>query len=131
MSGDRVAGAALAAVGARFRLHGRDPASGLDCVGLVAHALTAAGWEGEVPTGYAIRGRSAAAIAASLDARLVRCDGERPGDILLVAAGPAQFHLGVRTRTGLVHADAGLRRVVERPGAVPWPLIGAWRIEET
>jgi hypothetical protein len=28
---------------------------------------------------------------------------------------------------GVVHADAALRRVVERQGALAWPLVAAWR----
>lgn len=48
--------------------------------------------------------------------------------MLLMAAGPGQLHLGIRTVGGFVHADAGLRRVVERPGMPPWPLIGVWRM---
>lgn len=47
-------------------------------------------------------------------------------DVLLFASGPGQLHLAVRAGGGLVHADAGLRRVVLRPGVAPWPLLGAW-----
>ena len=58
------------------------------------------------------------------------CDGLLAGDLLLFAAGPGQLHLAVRTAGGLVHADAGLGRVAERPGADPWPLLCAWRLGE-
>ena len=119
-----VAAAALATVGARFRLHGRDVEHGLDCVGVVALALRGGGYRGAVPTGYGLRGGDPAAV---LDAALVRCDGMAAGDVLLMATGPGQRHLAVRTARGFVHADAGLRRVVERPGA-SWPVIGAWRM---
>ncbi len=63
-----------------------------------------------------------------LDRMLVRVDEAEAGDVLLMAAGPGQVHLGIRTVGGFVHADAGLRRVVERPGMPPWPLIGVWRM---
>ncbi|WP_426290267.1 hypothetical protein [Sphingomonas sp. TWP1-3-1] len=43
---------------------------------------------------------------------------------------PGQLHFAVRTRRGLVHADATLRRVVERPGPVEAPVLGCWRIGE-
>ena len=33
MSAQALAEAAAALVGSRFRLHGRDPATGLDCIG--------------------------------------------------------------------------------------------------
>ena len=130
MSGEHVAAAARALVGARFRLHGRDPATGLDCVGLVAAALTAAGWRGRVPTGYALRGGDDDRVAALLDAGLARVDGPMgSGDIVLTRPGAAQLHLLVLTGRGFVHADASLRRVVERPGTPPWPVAGAWRIK--
>ncbi|MEG3084335.1 peptidoglycan endopeptidase [Sphingomonas sp. PB2P12] len=119
-----VAEAALRAVGTRFRLHGRD-ADGLDCVGLVALALRAGGHRGEVPTGYALRGGD----VAMLDRLLVRVTEAQPGDVLAMAVGPGQFHLGIRTAAGFVHADAGLRRVVARPGEPPWPILGVWRME--
>ena len=119
-----VAEAALRAVGTRFRLHGRG-ADGLDCVGLVALALRAGGYAGEVPTGYSLRGGD----WRFLDRMLVRVAEAEPGDVLLMAAGPGQVHLGIRTAGGFVHADAALRRVVERPGMPPWPLIGVWRME--
>jgi hypothetical protein len=123
-----VARAARALVGRRFRLHGRGET--LDCVGVVALALRGAGWWGEVPSGYALRGGDPAVVAGRLDAALVRVEEGRPGDVLLMAVGPGQLHLGVRIDGGFVHADAGLARVVERPGAPPWPVIGIWRWEE-
>lgn len=126
-SGQAVAAAALAAVGAPFRLHGRGP-DAFDCVGLVAWALRAGGWVGAVPTGYRLRSGEPAVMAALVGAGLERCHGEAPGDVLLMRTGPGQVHLGVRVAGGLVHADAGLGRVVLRPGAEPWPVIGAWRL---
>lgn len=124
-----VVAAARAAVGARFRLHGRDPATGLDCVGLAAHACRAGGAEVAVPRGYALRGGDAAAIVRVVEAGgLVAVEDERPGDLLLCASGPGQFHLAIADEDGVIHADAMLRRVVARPGAVPWPVIGRWRL---
>lgn len=124
-----VAAAARRTVGAPFRLHGRDPATGLDCVGVAAVALRAGGHVGAVPDGYRLRSGDARRFAACW-AALVATDGDAPGDVLLCRAGPGQLHLAVRTAGGLVHADAGLRRVVERPGAVPWPVLAAWRVGE-
>lgn len=116
---------ALGAVGARFRLHGRAPATGLDCVGLAALAY---GRE-DAPTGYRLRGGSADEVVRALGDGFVPADGARPSDLLLFRPGPGQLHLGVRTDAGFVHADAGLGRVVERPGRFPWPLAAAWRRE--
>lgn len=111
-------------VGARFRLHGRAPESGLDCVGLVAAALG----RSDAPSGYALRGGSAEGFVAMLDAAgLEAVERAEAGDVLLIEAGARQFHLGVWTGAGLVHADAGLRRVVETPGWPRWRVVGIWR----
>lgn len=129
--GAAVAVAATALVGARFRLHGRDPRFGLDCVGVAAAALRGGGHEGPAPEGYALRGGSAEGWSARLDAAgLVRVDDAQAGDLMLLATGPGQFHLAVLTTRGFVHADAGLRRVVEVPGRPRWPAIGIWRVED-
>lgn len=117
-------------MGARFRVHGRTPEEGLDCVGLVAWALSAGGWRGEVPSGYRLRSGDLGRIAGLIEAvGLVRVEEVRAGDVVLAVSGPGQVHLAVLTGEGFVHADAMLRRVVERPGAVPWPVIGFWRFE--
>ena len=115
MTGATIVSRARSVLGVRFRPQGRDPAYGLDCVGLVAWA---AGLE-DVPADYALRGGDPAAIAALLDGFGRRVETALPGDVLLFAAGAAQFHLAVSTGEGLVHADAALRRVVERPGPPP------------
>ena len=118
---------ARALVGTRFRPHGRDPATGLDCVGLAGLAMGVA----ELPSGYALRGGTAEAVAAAIDAAgLLRC-AARPGALGLAESGPGQWHLLVLTDTGLVHADAGRRRVVERPGPVPWPVWGWWCVPQS
>lgn len=118
--GKRAVAAARACVGERFRLHGRDPALGLDCVGLAACAYALDG----VPTGYALRGGREADALAWLDRLGFRAvDEARPGDLLLLRPGPFQLHLAIATPGGFVHADAGLRRVVEAPGPPRWPLV--------
>lgn len=123
--------AARGAVGARFRLHGRAVESGLDCAGLAALAMRAGGAEGVLPRGYALRSGDVAQVRAAIAAWGLRAveDGQ-PGDLLLLAAGPGQLHLAIDSGSGILHADAMLRRVVERPGAPPWPVIGRWRINE-
>lgn len=112
-------------LGTPFKLHGRDPVDGVDCVGLVALIY---GQIDGVPTGYAMRNAQGLRWALDLDEHLERRGDEQvePGDVLLMQAGPAQYHVGVWTGDGLIHADARLRRVVETPGAVPWPILGVW-----
>lgn len=110
-------------------MHGRTPAEGLDCVGLVAWALAAGGWRGAVPSGYRLRSNPEPVAGLIENVGLDRVEEGRAGDVVLAASGPGQGHLAIVTESGFVHADAMLRRVVERPGAMPWPVIGYWRFE--
>jgi murein DD-endopeptidase / murein LD-carboxypeptidase len=116
-------------LGTPFKLHGRDPEDGVDCVGLVALIM---GRTDNVPTGYAMRNvQGVRWIIEMDDVAERRTDGlYGPGDILLMQAGPAQYHLGCWSGEGLIHADARLRRVVETPGPLAWPVLGVWRFSE-
>lgn len=120
---DDVAARARALIGTRFRPQGRGR-EGIDCIGLAAAALGLA----EARRDYALRGGDLVALEAELSAAGLRPVEERlAGDVIVLRSGPGQLHLGVWTGEGMVHADAGLRRVVERPGAPPWPVVGIWR----
>ena len=122
--GEAIVARARALIGVRFRPQGRSAAGGLDCIGLAAAAAGVAG----VPGRYALRGGSVATLAAGLRAAGFRpCGTPTPGDLMVLRAGPEQLHLGVWTGRGLVHADAGLRCVVERPGVPLWPVLSIWR----
>jgi cell wall-associated NlpC family hydrolase len=133
--GERVAAHARSLLGTRFRLHGRDPATGLDCVGLVLECLEAAGRPLAVPASYRLRNTDIASLlqfgerdgVSTADLPL------QPGDILLVSPGPAQHHLLVALGPdSFVHAHAALRRVVEtpvtHPTRLPWPILRHWRL---
>ena len=127
MTPDRFAAAAEALLGAPFRLGGRDPATGVDCVGLVACALDGA----EAPTGYALRNSTIdrhLAFAARAGFRAASGAIER-GDLILAQPGPAQHHLIVALGAAhYAHAHAGLRRVVLHAGPLPWPERARWRL---
>lgn len=125
----RIVARARLAVGAPFRPQGRSIEDGLDCAGLAAFAFAAAK-EG-VPCDYALRGAALEALVRQLGALgFVPAPGVeyRAGDLGVFAPGPVQLHLAIVTGTSLIHADAGLRRVVERPLPAPWPLAGLWRV---
>jgi cell wall-associated NlpC family hydrolase len=123
-AGQEIARRALSLVGVRFRAQGRVPEHGLDCVGLVAAAVGA----DRARADYRIRGGLIEELAAELArAGLEPVEAAAVGDVLVMRAGPEQLHLGVVTPAGFVHADARLRRVVERPGAPPWPVLQVWR----
>jgi len=130
-AGEALARAAEALVGTPFRLHGRDPGRGLDCVGLVAASLAAIGRAAPAPMRYGLRNTDiAAALRFAAGAGLIETDGPvRPGDVLLARPGPAQHHLLVAASGGhFIHAHAGLRRVVATPGPPAWPILHHWRL---
>ncbi|UIP07143.1 peptidoglycan endopeptidase [Erythrobacter sp. SDW2] len=118
-------------IGSRFRLHGRDPATGLDCVGVVAACLKAAGRPIRVPPVYGLRNTDIAPLLG-LSERADAKSGALPcqsGDILLVWPGPAQHHLLLAAGPhSFIHAHATLRRVVETPFPAPWPIERHWRL---
>lgn len=117
---------ARALVGARFRPQGRDE-RGLDCIGVVLAAFEV--HSGSVRRDYSLRGEHLDEVRAGLREhfRPVPVPQIRPGDVLVMAAGPQQIHLGIRTAAGFVHAHAGIRRVVETPGTPEWPIVAAYR----
>ena len=130
----RLAREAEALIGTPFRLHGRDPATGLDCIGLLAAAMACAGQPIALPTGYPLRLRELAQWlprAATLGFAEAR-GAYRAGDVVMLQPGPAQFHLAIADRgLGWIHAHAGLRRVV-RDAALPAGTIAIhWRLRRT
>ncbi len=127
--GERVWAAALALVGVRFRLHGRDPAHGLDCVGLVAASYAAAGHcVDAVPDDYRLRDVSLPQIDGWLCAAGLRAVASHAlGDVVVSDMGRGQMHLMIAGACASVHAHAGLRRVVLMPGAVGL-VVGRWRV---
>lgn len=130
-AGTALAAAAEALVGTPFRLHGRDPASGLDCVGLVAAALASIGRPAPAPRAYGLRNRAISDLLGFASrAGLAEADGAiLAGDVLLVRPGPLQHHLLIAAENArFVHAHAGLRRVVATPGPLASPIVRHWRL---
>ena len=132
MSGNELAYAAEGFVGASFRLHGRDPIRGLDCVGLILLAMAEIGRPVRLPVSYQLRNLeperflelpAAAGFVEPANAEL------EDGDVLAFAPGPGQLHLAVvGIGGGIIHSHAGLRRVVRTPFPLPWPIVGHWRL---
>ena len=118
---------ARACLGVRFRPGGRSRETGLDCVGLAAEAVRAA-----APDGLAQRGTPKLNFDAVAGAARLARAGEplAPGDLLLMQVAARQLHLAVWTGDGIVHADAGLRRVVERPGRPEWTVVAVYRLPD-
>lgn len=127
--GDRIAAAARAELGRPFRAQGRGD-EGLDCAGLAIRALHAGGWEQDIPR-LPLRGHAPEQVLKWLvEAGLMEgaVSGALPGDILLAYPATRQAHLAVRTSAGFVEANAGLRRVVERPWDAGLGWHSAWRL---
>lgn len=133
--GERLGAAALSLVGAPFRMHGRDPATGLDCVGVAVAALALTGRPVTPPADYALRG----GCPLRFDGWAAACGFtgapslglSASGDVLLCALGAQQFHVLVDAGAVFVHAHLGLRRVTASPKPLPWPVIRRWRLLET
>jgi len=127
-AGERVVTRARTLIGARFRAQGRIADQGLDCIGV---AMMATGTDPQrVRSDYRLRSGDPEQLNAGLDGcgflRLAPAAAEA-GDVLVVRAGAMQLHVVILTDIGFIHADAALRRVVEVPGPVPWPVLSAWR----
>ena len=131
MTPARLAREAEALLGTRFRLHGRDPATGIDCIGLLVAALARGGNHIAVPTGYPLRLRELAHWLPDPEACGFAPAREpfRPGDVVMLQPGPAQFHLAIADHgLGWVHAHAGLRRVVHEAALPGGTVIAHWRL---
>ncbi len=124
-----LAAAAASLVGVRFRLHGRDPTTGLDCVGVVAEAMRRAGTQPVVPTGYRLHSASISGLLPFVAANnFVQVTHPGEADVVLVMVSPVQPHLLIGTPDGFVHAHAGIGRVTLLPGLLPWPAACGWRV---
>jgi cell wall-associated NlpC family hydrolase len=131
-TGADFARAAEALVGCPFRLHGRDPQDGLDCIGLLQAAFSAVGIAADLPSGYSLRTSRWQGLGRhAQDLGLQRAHGGiEPGDVCLFQPSPAQMHFAIAAtgRDRFVEAHSGLRRVVISPGPYPYPLLRHWRL---
>lgn len=117
---------ARALVGAPFRLQGRSD-QGFDCIGVAIAVFDVSA--DQVRRDYRMRGNHAIEMRETLERyfRRVPATQLRPGDLMLLRVSDDQLHIAIRTARGFVHADAGLRSVVETPGMPDWPMLGAYR----
>jgi cell wall-associated NlpC family hydrolase len=126
----RIARAASDLVGTPFRLQGREPSTGLDCIGLVLASLAATKITLALPADYRPQRRHFALPHEALAAAgLIAVRGpRRVGDLLLLQTAPAQVHMAVAVGGHrIIHAHAGLRRVVESPLPDHWRVLACWR----
>lgn len=130
MTGGDLAAAAQSLVGIPFRLHGRDPQSGLDCIGLFGAAMARAGCPVALPNGYPLRTLAPEVWLPTPESCgfAAAAGATEPGDVLLMRLGAAQVHLAIVSARGWVHAHAGLRRVVCGPPLAAASIIHRWRL---
>ncbi|EZP74640.1 hypothetical protein BV97_04836 [Novosphingobium resinovorum] len=127
----RLAAAALTLVGTPFRLHGREPGVGLDCVGVIEAAFARSGRAVRLANGYPLRTRIVPSVRLDLERLGLEPVGDTllPGDVLMLRPSTCQLHLAmVICGTSVVHAHAGLRRVVHSALPPDWPLLHHWRL---
>ena len=126
----RFASEAEGLVGSPFRLHGRDPEHGLDCVGVALVALRRCGIGAPDTGGYTLRLGEPARFAQRARGYGFEpaCGNLLPGDLVFLRPSPCQLHLAiVSMQGGIVHAHAGLRRVVHQPPIDDWAQQSHWR----
>jgi cell wall-associated NlpC family hydrolase len=115
-------------VGTRFRPQGRVPGLGLDCIGVALLAAAGAGVLLPPLPAYALGGDHGDLLDATcrmigLRPRRGGLPRARPGDLILFQLGAGNRHVAVLSDSGIIHAHAGLRQVVEGPLPPDWPVV--------
>ncbi len=106
---------ARACVGAGFRHQGRNPAQGLDCVGLIVYVAKALGLSDFDLTDYKkIPGKEAITrhVTAAGYPEHPKAD-MRPGDVLILRFGRYLEHSAIVSDRGIIHACEKYGGVVE------------------
>lgn len=121
--------AARAGVGTRFRPQGRAPGLGLDCVGVALLAMAGAGIPAPVLPAYTLGGDHRELLAAACRGLGLRhVPPGRPGDFIVFSLAEGHVHLAVLSEAGIIHAHAGLGRVVEGPVPDDWPVLAQLKL---
>lgn len=120
-------------IGTPFRLRGRSR-NGVDCIGLVSLALSVVGRTPPPLPNYSMRNLGTERFDILIDTAgfAVTLEPQLAGDVLLLRPSAAQYHLAIVGPTAkIIHAYAGLGRVVASRAPLPWPIETRWRLEET
>lgn len=126
-----VVAAATACIGTPFRPQGRLAGTGLDCVGLVLHALAAAGRQLPATFDHVYDGsrrHDVSGALAGLGLRPRAGTFERPGDVAIFDCAPGPLHFGIIGAVGLIHADQTIGRVVRCSRRLAWPRLPSWTL---
>jgi len=127
---EAIAAAVGRCLGTPFRPQGRVAGVGLDCIGVALIAAAAAG-AAVAPPPYALGGDHEERLEAFVAAMGCVRIGADPatGDLLIFAPARRRRHVGIVVARGVVHAHAGLGRVVLSP-PWPWPIVATWRFPD-
>lgn len=127
--GERTVAAALGLAGTPFRLHGRSRETGVDCVGLALLSVRAAGLRVAEPPPYRLRAGPSPVISGWMrQAGFVAAQRPSPGDIVVARISALQPHLVIDDGDRVIHAHAGLGRVVIMPMPAEWIELSRWQI---
>jgi murein DD-endopeptidase / murein LD-carboxypeptidase len=125
--------AARACVGVRFRLQGRDPASGLDCIGLVIWSARQCGLALPDAQDYVLTDNPMRLDVALRAAPILPVDPASlvAGDLVRLLSNGQPLHLAICGEGTLIHSDMRCRKVVEHRCTPDWHerIVAAYRFE--
>ncbi|MDR3450734.1 MAG: NlpC/P60 family protein [Alphaproteobacteria bacterium] len=131
---DRIAqmiAASRGCIGTPFHHQGRDPANGLDCIGLLIVAARAAGMQVQDRNDYSRRPDGISLIAALAEHGAVAADEIQAGDILVFRYDRQPQHVALATGAdSMIHSFAPAGKVVETDIGPYWRrrLAGIYRL---
>lgn len=126
--------AAQGALGTPFHHQGRASGIGLDCIGLIVHALKASGFEVADQTDYGRKPESTRLIAALERHGFRQVEKIAAGDVLVFRITYAPQHVALAVSNArMVHAYAPAGRVVETEIGDSWRrrLAGIYRYQKS
>jgi len=121
MDSQKIIDAARACIDTPFHHQGRVPGTGLDCIGLVVVALSAAGMDVRDRQDYSVRPDGNKLVEAIVEhgGRVVDCIA--PADILLFRYDGQPQHVAIATSENtMIHSFAPVGRVVETSVGAYW-----------
>lgn len=121
ITGSSVVREARKHIGIKFRHQGRNPATGLDCIGLAVRVLTDLGLPVSDITNYD-RDPNPAMMGAAIEPYLLAVDTNEitPGCILWMKFVREPMHIAIVTDIGMIHAYGTIGRVVEHSIDSKW-----------
>ena len=125
--------AARAALNTPFHNQGRASLIGLDCIGLIIHALKAAGCDVTDNLSYGRQPAPDALRDALLNHNFTEASDIESGDVLLLRFNNQPQHVALATSpTSMIHSYAPIGRVVETPLGETWlrRVCGIFRLQD-